>query len=110
MSKHAGDTRSFSQLSKDPIESKNFPDNVVDKVVVGLYSPRGVTSGEFTIEFKNNGEGKCIPTLNVPDDAWSALLSFNDLLLKFAMFDGKNITPKKLCETLRTLGMAEILP
>ncbi len=71
-----------------------------DEITFGLYYPDGGTAGEMGMRWYDLG-GKQVPRLEVYDDAWKALHSFQDLLTTLAEYDGQNITPEKFIYLLK---------
>lgn len=47
--------------------------------MIGLYHPKGGTTGEFAIRWHRVG-GESVPRLEVFSDAWEALQQFGDVL------------------------------
>jgi hypothetical protein len=90
-------------------ESALFHETVVDSIYIGLYSSKGDTEGEFSIEWVEL-TGMLCPKLIAYDDAWSVLYDFKDVLKKMADVDDCNITPDEMRLTLISCGVEDATP
>ena len=110
MNKHRDCKRQFRQLSECWYADANiYGTSLVDQVNVGFYHPDGGTTGEFQITWEVLA-GKLVPHLKAFDDAWDALIHFDDVLKSMADFDDKNISPKDFCALLSALGIENATP
>jgi hypothetical protein len=78
-----------------------------DWIMVGLYEPPGGgTTGEFRFAWDDlKGEVR----LEVFNDAWKALMSFQDLLQKLAERQGAaRMAPEDFCKLLLELGVVDL--
>ena len=105
---HENSTRGFSQLSRawygtGLLKEEDFK----DRIMIGIYHQDGGTSGEFEIKWEPLC-GKWVPRLCVYDDAWSALMEFQDLLEELAKVDNESVSPEKVVEILEALGVTDM--
>lgn len=69
----------------------------------------GGTTGAMDMRWYNLGTGAGIaPRLEVFDDAWHALHTFQDVLAALAERDGQNITPGGFVDLLTSLGFVDL--
>lgn len=103
MKDHTGDTRKFLYWREGHLL---LPEHCVAEVHFGLYSPDGGASGEMAMQWYRLG-GNVAPTLEIFDDAWSALATMPDLIAALGERDDQNITPQAFCELLLSLGFVD---
>ena len=82
---------------------------VTDEVMIGMYHEDGGTTGEFAVRWSELG-GKSVPMLCVFDDAWDAMLMFQDVLEAMANVDNQNVTPEQFCQLLLQCGIEDTTP
>lgn len=103
MNKHEGCTRGYRHLSKSwhgPYTLAHSKRNLVDEIMIGMYDvEEGGTTGEFSVEWNRLGD-RVVPQLKVYDDAWDALLEFQDMLEAMKLHDDKTISPDEFCDIL----------
>jgi len=110
MKDHTGKKRQFIQISRAWYASVSLPqDEKIEVVMIGFYDSNGGTTGEFQVSWEYLGD-KLVPCLSAFDDAWNALLHFNDLLKALADIDGENISPDEFCRLLVNLGIEDATP
>lgn len=111
MNKHDGDERQFIWLSKAWYAKANIRlKEELDEFTLGFYCHDGGTSGEFVIRWVSLGNGKYAARLEAFEDAWSALLGFQDLLNKLKELDNTDPTPEKFYHILINLGIKDNTP
>lgn len=79
----------------------------VDEVMFGFYPDGGGTVGEMGVRWQMLG-GKCVPQLQVYDDAWKVLATFKDVIDAMAKHDNENIQPKDFCALLLACGFRDM--
>lgn len=77
-----------------------------DIVRIGLYCEGGCEA-EFSIGWSNL-LGKQTPILSVCDDAWSALLEFQDVLQELAKLNDKDVDAQTIVNLLRFCGVEDM--
>ena len=80
------------------------------EIGVGMYHPEGGGLGEFYFRWHRLG-GQMAPRLEAYDDDWPVLVeNFRDLLdaLQGLFTGGGNVTPERLAEVLRGLGVQDL--
>lgn len=82
-------------------------DSQFDDIEIGMYSPEGGTSGEFSIRWVSLC-GKEVPRLEVFNDGWSALSRFSDLLDVLSQEDDNDLTREEVKTILLQLGIKDI--
>lgn len=105
--RHEGCERGFTIFSESWYSKTPQPDGVVDEIMIGMYHPEGGTTGEFGVRWTMLGR-ELTPRLEVFNDAWNALLRFDDLLHWMASVDDKHVTPQAFAEALRGLGIKDL--
>lgn len=107
MNKHEDCKRAYVRTSK-AYYSKSFLDQPIN-IMIGMYNPNGGSTGDFKVEWINLGESKGLAArLQVFDDAWSALMQFQDLLKRMSDLDGQNIQEPEFAKVLDSLGIIDI--
>lgn len=95
---------------------------VIDRpeISIGLYHPKGGTSGEFLVRWHKLGSLGLAPCLEVFDDAWHVLPKFNDVLEglaalrpveeKASYFAARRAptTEDEICALLLRCGLADL--
>ncbi|APM40500.1 hypothetical protein [Clostridium kluyveri] len=105
--KNEGMIKGFTQLSRawyGEVCLRNS--DYVDRVIFGLYSSQGGTTGEMTVDWINLS-GKIVPELNIFSDAWSALSNFHDLINVLGEHDSEDPTPEEFCKYLLDCGFMD---
>jgi hypothetical protein len=104
---HDGCVRSYIHTSAAWYGGANvLRDGVEDEVMIGMYDPDGGTTGEFAVRWYKLS-GKLTPKLEAYDDAWSALLQFQDVLAMMAELDGEDPSPAEFCRILEDAGVKD---
>jgi hypothetical protein len=107
MKDHKGDFRAFCHGKRAYWRSERTrPRGELDVVYFGFYSPKGGTSGEMVMQWKEVG-GKPTPQLKAFCDSWHALNEMKDLLAALAEVDDEDISPERFCKMLLDLGFKD---
>ena len=78
-------------------------------VMFGMYGDGDGLYGEMAMEWEELG-GKEVPKLQVYNDGWEVLVSFQDLLQRLAGVNGENITQGQFVEILKGCGFEDLTP
>jgi len=78
-------------------------------VMFGMYGDGDGLYGEMAMEWEELG-GKEVPKLQVYNDGWEVLASFQDLLQRLAGVNGENITQGQFVEILKGCGFEDLTP
>lgn len=111
--KHEGMARGFHWLSQAWYATTSLVGReFTDEICFGYFDlnpNEGGTTGEMMMRWYDLGSGTGIAArLEVFDDAWHALFTFQDVLAALAERDGKNITPAQFTELLTSLGFVDL--
>lgn len=83
----------------------------VDEVTFGLFASDGGTYGEAKMRWYDlGGSQEPAAHLEVFQDAWKALMSFDDLLDKLGSLDDKNMTRDEFVALLEECGFTDRTP
>lgn len=110
MKDHSGDMRQFIQISRSWYRETAMPRGFSEEISVGLYSPDGGCSGEFSFRWKSLGRGPESCRMHIWSDAWSALASMPDLIAAMAVLDGSNPRPEMVIGMLLSIGFQDNTP
>lgn len=109
--KHEGMARGFIWLSQAWYAAVNLvAREFTDEVCFGYFDPDDKsTSGDLMMRWYDLGFATgSAPRLEVFDDAWHALRSFQDVLAALAERDSQSITPAQFAELLTSLGFVDL--
>jgi hypothetical protein len=101
--KHEGCRRGFHRSSKAWYYQKEQP----VEIMFGMYAYGGGTTGEMAMRWLPL-DNKMIPRLEIFNDSWDALNTFQDLLIKLAERDGDNITEDEFAIILLECGFEDL--
>ena len=105
--KHEGCIRGFVIRSEAWYGKLVHERGTIDEIMIGMYHTEGGTTGEFAVKWSIVGS-EPTPRLEVFNDAWDALMRFDDLLRWMASVDDKHISPQDFAAALRMLGIRDL--
>lgn len=107
--KHNNAVRAFTVLSRSWYADANLCNaQYREDITFGLYHSDGGTSGEMSARWYDLGSTNPLAMrLEIFDDSFTALASFNDVIQALAELDDQNITPEMFCDILKKCGFAD---